>query len=99
MDLVVQADDRVKIKESEKSDKYLDLASELRKLWNIRITWIPIVMSSLRTVTKSFLMGLKVMNIRGQFETIKTTPLLRSIRILKDLTRLAVRKVHRQTLV
>ena len=32
MDFDVPADDRVKIKESEKIDKYLDLARELRQL-------------------------------------------------------------------
>ena len=31
MELAISADHRVKIKESEKSDKYLDLARELKK--------------------------------------------------------------------
>ena len=31
----VLADHRVKLKESEKKDEYLDLARELKKLWNI----------------------------------------------------------------
>ena len=32
-----------KIKENKKSRKYLDLAKELRKLWNMNVTVIPIV--------------------------------------------------------
>ena len=40
------------MKESEKRDKYLDLARELKKLWNMKMTVIPIVIGVLGTVTK-----------------------------------------------
>ena len=33
VDFVVPADHRVKLKESEKKDKYLDFARELKTLW------------------------------------------------------------------
>ena len=33
VDFAVSADHKVKLKESEKRDKYLDLARELKKLW------------------------------------------------------------------
>ena len=39
----VPAEHRVKLKESEKRDRYLDLATELKKLWNMNVTVIPIV--------------------------------------------------------
>ena len=42
-DFVVSADHRVKIKESEKQDKYLDLDRELNKQWKIRVTLVPII--------------------------------------------------------
>ena len=35
MGFAVPADTNVKLKESEKKDKYLDLARERKKLWNI----------------------------------------------------------------
>ena len=47
----VSAGHRGKIKE-EKTDTYLDLARELRKLRNMRITVIPVVNSTLGTVPK-----------------------------------------------
>ena len=31
----------IKLKECEKRDKYLDLARELKKLWNVKMTIIP----------------------------------------------------------
>ena len=35
VDFAVPADHRIKLKECEKKDKYLDLARELKKLWNM----------------------------------------------------------------
>ena len=46
----VPADHRVKIKEREKIDKYLDLARELKWLWNIKVTVLPIAVGTLSTI-------------------------------------------------
>ena len=72
MDFAVLANHRVKLKESKKNDKYLDLARELKKLWNMKVTIIPIVIDALGTVTKGLVEGLEDLEIRGQMETIKT---------------------------
>ena len=85
MDFDVRADNKVKIKENEKRDKYLDLASELMKLWNIRVTVIPVVVVALGTVPKGFERRLKMFEIRGRIETIQTAALLRSAKILRRL--------------
>ena len=42
----------LQLKEWEKKNKYLDLARELKKLWNMLVTIIPIVIGALSTVTK-----------------------------------------------
>ncbi len=63
MDLAVLADHRVKIKESEKRDKCLDLARELKRLWNMKVTLIPIVTSVLGTITKGLIKGLEDLEI------------------------------------
>ena len=52
MDFAVLADYRIKLKESEKKHKYLDLARGLKKLWNIKMTIIPIVIDTFGMVTK-----------------------------------------------
>ena len=57
VDFAVPADHRIKLKESVKKDKYLDLARELKKLWNMKII-VPIVIGALGTVTKGLLKGL-----------------------------------------
>ena len=52
VDFAVPADHRIKLKECEKKDKYLDPARELKKLWNMQSTIIPIVIGAFGTVTK-----------------------------------------------
>ena len=52
------------MKESEKNDKYLDLARELKKQWNMKVTVIPIVIGALGTVTKGLVQGLEYLEIR-----------------------------------
>ena len=59
MYFVVPVDYWVNLKESEKKDKYLDLASELKKLWNMKVTVVPIATDKLSTVTKGLIMGLE----------------------------------------
>ena len=80
VDSVVPADQRVKLKECEKRDKYRDLAREVKKknLWNTKVTVIPIVIGAPCIITKGLVQGLEDWEIRGQVETIQTTALLRS---------------------
>ena len=90
-DFVVPTDHRLKLKESEKRDKYLALAKELKK------TVEQIVIGALVTDTKGLVQGMEDLDITGWVETVQTTALLRLTRILRivletweDLRRLAV---------
>ena len=79
----VPADRRIKLKECEKRDKYIDLARELKELWNMKVTIIPIVIGAFGTVTKGLLKGLEDLEVCGRVETIQTTALLKTVRILR----------------
>ena len=83
MDFADPADHKIKLKESEKKVKYLDFARELKKLWNIKVTIIPIVIGAFGTVTKELLKGLEDLEVGGWVEAIQTTALWRMARILK----------------
>ena len=83
VDFAVPADHRINLKESEKKDKYLDLARELKKLWNIKVMIVPIVIGALGTITKGLLKGLEDLEVGGWIETIQTTPLIRMARIMR----------------
>ena len=64
MDFTVPVDYRVKLKESEKRNKFLDLARELKTLWNMKVKLISIVIGALGTVTEGLIKGLKDLEIR-----------------------------------
>ena len=72
------------LKEREKKDNYLDLARELKKkLLKMKVTIVPIVIGALGTVTKGLLKGLEDLEFGRRVETIQTTALLRTARILR----------------
>ena len=74
--------ERKKSRKIKKRDKYFEVASDLIKLWNMRVTVIPIVIGALGTVTKDFERGLKKLEIGG-IETIPTIAWLRLVRIIR----------------
>ena len=89
VDFAVPADHRIKLEECEKKNKYVDLARELKKkLWNMQVTIVPIVIGAFGRVTKGLLKGLEDLEDGGRVETIQTTTLLRTARILRKLWRL-----------
>ena len=73
-----------KKQKKQKKDKGLDLTRELKKTkqWIIKVTVIPTVIGALGTVTKALVQGLEDLEIGRRVETIQTTALLRSYRIL-----------------
>ena len=83
VDFAVPADHGIKLKECETGDKCLDLARELKKLWNKKVTIIPIVIGAFGSVTKGLLKGLEDLEVGGWVETIQTTALLKTSRILR----------------
>ena len=65
---------------NEKRDKYLHLARELKKRWNMKVTVMPIVIGAVGTIPKDLVMGQEKLEIGGRA---KTTALLRTVRILR----------------
>ena len=53
-----------------------------KKLWNMQVTIIPIVIGAFGTVTKGLLKGQEDLEVGGREETIQTTTSLRTARIL-----------------
>ena len=81
---------KIKLKECEKNDKYLKLARELKKLWNMKMTIILIVLGAFDTVTKGLLKGLDDLEVGERLETIQMTALLRTVRILRRVLEITV---------
>ena len=74
---------RINLKECTKKSKYLDVARELKKLWNMKLTIVPIVIGAVSTITKGLLKGLEDLEFGGRVETIQIKGLLRTARILE----------------
>ena len=81
VDFAVLVDHWVKFKESKKKNKYINLAWELKKLWNMKVTIIKIVIGALGKVTKGLIWGLEELEIRRWVETSQITAQLRLTRI------------------
>ena len=56
-ELCSPVDHRVKLKQREKKYKYLDLARDLQKLWNMKVTVIRVVIGALCKLTKGLIQG------------------------------------------
>ena len=50
MNFAVPTYSRVKLSDSKKKDKYLALARESKKMWNMKVTIIPIVIGTLYVI-------------------------------------------------
>ena len=83
VDSAIPADHRKNLKECKKKDKYLDLARELKKLWNMKVTIVPIMIGAFGTITKGLLKDLENLEVGGRVQTIQMTVLLRTARILR----------------
>ena len=55
----------------------------MKKLWNMKVTIIPIVIGAFGTVTIRLLKGVEDLEVGGRVETIQTTIFLRTARILR----------------
>ena len=64
MDFVIPANFRIKIKGREKLNEYFDLARKLKKLWNMKMTIIPIVDAAPGIVSKNLEKRLEELDIR-----------------------------------
>ena len=78
LDFTLLADHRIKLKK-----KWKDLARKLKKLWNMKVTIIPIMIGAFGTVTKGLFKGLVDLEAGERVETIPTTALLKTARIVR----------------
>ena len=87
MDIAVQTKHKEKLKEIRKRYKYLNIARELKKKQTIEheVTVTPMVIRELGTFLKGLVLQLEDLEIKGHSETIETTALLRSARLLRRI--------------
>ena len=85
VDFAIPSDSRIETKEYEKLDKYQDLARELKKLWNMNVRVIPIIIGALGTIPKDLHQRLKEIGIETKIVELQKTVILNSARILRKV--------------
>ena len=82
----VPGDSRIEEKEKDKIKKYQDLGRELqRKIWNVEVKIIPLVVGSLGAISKQFGNRLKQIGITVGTAQVQKTVLLGMARILRKV--------------
>ena len=82
IDLAIPYDTRVYDKEVHKIEKYLNLAWELKNLWNMKVTGVPLVVGALGTLAKAQGKRLKTNGIKTKITELQKTVLMYTSRIL-----------------
>lgn len=83
IDIAVPGDGRVGSKEREKKEKYLFLADELKKLWNVSACVVPVVVGCLGCLGPCLQESLLLLKVKCSVVEIQKAALLGSARILR----------------
>ena len=54
-------------------------------MWNVKVTFIPIIISAQGTLSEGLMKRLEDLEVRGRVKTMQTTTQLRSPRILRKI--------------
>ena len=66
MDIAVPGDSNVLQKETEKYEKYQDLAREIKRIWKSRTKGLPVVVGALGSVSKKMASHLEQLGIKNR---------------------------------
>ena len=69
----------------EKIEKYQDLARKLRKLWNMKVKVIPIIIGTLGTTPRQVKKRLEVIGVETSVKELQKTVIIHSARILRKV--------------
>ena len=83
IDIAVPGDQNIKVKEIEKITKYQDLRLQVQKLWDVKVTVIPIVVRVLGTVSEKLDNHLKTIRIPIVISCLEKAALLGTAFILR----------------
>ena len=85
VDFAVPYDTNVVDRETEKIDKYQDLAIELQRIWKVKTQVIPVVIGALGTMPKTLVHWLDILGIKTQISELQKSAVLGTARILRKV--------------
>ena len=90
IDFAIPYGTRVDHKEVEKIEKYLNLARELKEMWNTKATVVIFVVAALGTPAKALEKRLKTIGIETKLTEVQKTVLIQISRILRKVLEVRV---------
>ena len=85
MDIAVPGDNNVLQKETEKYEKYQDLARDIKRVWKSRTKVMQVVVGALGSVSKKLAGHLEQLGIKNRTRTMQKSALLGSSQILRKV--------------
>ena len=85
VDIAVPGDSNILQKETEKCEKYQDLAREIQRIWKSRTKVMPVVVGALGSVSKKLAGHLEQLGIKNRTRTMQKSALLGSAHILRKV--------------
>ena len=83
--IAVPGDGNILQKETEKCEKYQDLAREIQRIWKSRTKVVPVVVGALDSVSKKLAGHLEQLGIKNRTRTMQKSALLGSAHILRKV--------------
>ena len=87
-DFAIPIDHHVKEKEEEKTEKYMDLAAEVRRQFKVKTVIVPIILGALGTVPAKLSTSLEKLEIDDVIGSLQTAVLISSTAILRRVLNL-----------
>ena len=85
IDMTVSSDRNIALKEIEKKSKYKDLELEIKRMWHMKTTAIPVVVGALGTVKEGIVENIEKVVKRATVTEIQKICMLGSARILRKV--------------
>ena len=85
IDMTIQSDRSIALKEIEKKSKYKDLELEIQRVWQMKAIVIPVVVVALGTVKKGMVENIEKVSKRHDVTEIQKICILESARMLKKV--------------
>jgi len=85
IDVAIPADRNVVQKEAEKKLKYNGLCIEIKRMWNVKCTIIPVIIGDIRIVTRSSRKNLEAVQGRYTIDPLQKTAILGTSHIIRKV--------------
>jgi hypothetical protein len=85
IDVAIPADRNVVQKEAKKKLNYKGLCIEIKRMWNLKCTIIPIVTGATGIVTRSFKKNLRAVPVKHSIDSLQKTAILGTSHIIRKV--------------